>query len=514
MEDSKISVKHQVWGFFKSEQRNLQIASNNVHFKKTRHQIEKKYLGLKIRTLLKISGKDNSYQKHLIGVFWLMFILQFMLLNSLPYLFKGPQFFCYTRGRHQSLEISKVFDEDQPGETFKCTKEVACSSQHGYKARFLIKNIVSEFGKECEDNWTSSRQLSQFLSKFMNIYWSYFVLPDNRTKILDTGESDSDFTSKTQHLDVLSNPHQNNEPQSNDVSFNFGNFKWREIWQWVKKYFSEMSGDAFIVLISGITFCFLVLIVDDVGRKQGLIIFMVLQSVGLALAILSTTYVQSLVGLSLIFTSTICWVIASAVYLNENIGGKMRVRALIILFLTLPISLWALSGVLYLFADFRLFFTLSFGSLVASLFLMTFLRRSPFFVYKDGDILDLYCLFKDIINFNFQGDDRTLRNELLFHFLFDVFFEVKFSQKMAFLFEKEYSEFQSRDEEHLTVLISGAMTQSGFKSRPDSHQSLPRPEISYPDIDSQIDTMTLKDRNDKGNIFILWLDCLLGNIKI
>ena len=183
--------------------------------------------------------------------------------------------------------------------------------------------------------------------------------------------------------------------------------------------YKAILGPIFILVISGLVSCVVFPMVDFIGRKKTFILTTILHTLGLIISILLPSYYMIILGLTIAFTGHYIWFANCYIYMNETMGGYIRVISVPCLCTISSIGMifthW-ISEYVYRYDLFLLFNLIGISLTVFFYFLFI---DSPFYLYKFSTLGIFYNCLKDILCLNFSGKKQEQRLHLLKSILFN-----------------------------------------------------------------------------------------------
>lgn len=179
-----------------------------------------------------------------------------------------------------------------------------------------------------------------------------------------------------------------------------------------------MRSKFFILLFAGLLTMFVASISDVIGRKicfllslaailSGNIIGIIFNdfytlTFAMSLTMLGAFFLQLISGLDSFFSVLF-------VFLNECIGGKMRVVSASVTFIFFGLGEVAINLVSVFMNYFKYYFVLQSVTIGLAGVLLFFFRESPFYTYKKRTLGDLYTIARYIISKNFETKNERQR---------------------------------------------------------------------------------------------------------
>jgi hypothetical protein len=224
--------------------------------------------------------------------------------------------------------------------------------------------------------------------------------------------------------------------------------------------YKAILGPIIIVVVSGILSCLLIFLTDFIGRKMMFNLTAVVQCTGLMVAFFIPNYEIIIIGLTIAYTGLFSWFANCYVYLNEIMGGPIRVYSVPLLFTVCSIGRIFTHWVAEYLSDYRVFLMSTFVSIFLSAFLYIYFLSSPFFLYRFSTLGKMYSCLKQILFENYTGEKRDQRLKFLKSMLFN--YENDLKQKNTQIREQNVN-----DDRNLEPIELDNISIKTFKPNPD-----------------------------------------------
>ena len=164
----------------------------------------------------------------------------------------------------------------------------------------------------------------------------------------------------------------------------------------------------------------LVLLADCLGRKVTFVLVLMTHILGVTLLFVGqSSFIVTMTGLSLHYMACFAWYSVATLFLNESLGGTLRVVALPLIFISRSLGLLFVAFSYYFINHYLMNCLMQAGVMLilAPAYFLFF--ETPFYVYRSRTLADLYCTAKRIAYFNFSRAEARIRANYIFKMLFD-----------------------------------------------------------------------------------------------
>lgn len=117
--------------------------NESIEFESVKQQLEKSLPKQRVTNLLGIAGDRHSYQLFLVCQMCLIGFFQAAFSNSLPYIFKTPNYMCH----------------NEKGDTWVCDRSEACQKDQGFTLFSSVYSINLKFELVCENEYLVTQSI-------------------------------------------------------------------------------------------------------------------------------------------------------------------------------------------------------------------------------------------------------------------------------------------------------------------------------------------------------------------
>ena len=266
------------------------------------------------------------------------------------------------------------------------------------------------------------------------------------------------------------------------------------------QFIVENGKSIMLVLSSLITFL-LVIIFDNFERRVALWFSLFLEIIGIVGLIFTSKYELTLLAIIITYTGVFTFLTILFIYVNEVIGGRLRIICLPILFLVLAVSNLILPALVYNINDPEIIFSLLTISSIFSSFSFVHFVESPFYIYNNRSIYSFFKSLELICKKNFRGREYDKRSRALLNYIFN--WQVSWEKKNIKQIisgnkinnDQLTSQFISQIEESFEVETNVMMSSIAI-----SHVTYSMNDYEFPKVEDEDKSLT---RNDGTRTSIL-----------
>lgn len=188
-----------------------------------------------------------------------------------------------------------------------------------------------------------------------------------------------------------------------------------------EKHHLGVLASAITVFNGGMFSIILVLLADWIGRKMSFFVILGVHALGVSMMFFGqSSFMVTICGISLNYISMFAWFSIATLFLNESLGGRLRVISLPLIFVSKSCGLLFLAISYYFVNDYRWHSILQLGIMLAIGPFYWLYSETPFFAYRNLSLADVYSISKKIAYFNFAKKEARIRSNYIFKMLFDI----------------------------------------------------------------------------------------------